>query len=103
MSAFAALVDWGTSSFRLWLVDGAGAVLAERRSGEGMATAGEAAGGFAGVLERQLAAALGFDSISKATGIYHTPEYGAALAAGGMEGGEGHVVNRTICAVEVAE
>ena len=54
MTAFAALVDWGTSSFRLWLVDGAGAVLAERRSGDGMATAGEAAGGFAGVLERQL-------------------------------------------------
>ena len=54
MTAFAVLVDWGTSSFRLWLVDGAGDVLAERRSGEGMATAGEAMGGFAGVLERQL-------------------------------------------------
>ena len=57
----------------------------------------------AGEQKIQLAAALGFDSISKATGIYHTPEYGAALAAGGMEKGEGHVVNRTICAVEVAE
>ena len=57
----------------------------------------------AGEQKIQLAAALGFDSISKATGIYHTPEYGAALAAGGMEGGEGHVVDRTICAVEVAE
>jgi|TARA_B110000116_G_C16665120_1_gene503565 uncharacterized protein (DUF1330 family) len=57
----------------------------------------------AGEQKIQLAAALGFDSISKATGIYHTPEYGAALAAGGMEGGESHVVNRTICAVEVAE
>ena len=29
-------VDWGTSSFRLWLIDAGGAVLAERRSGEGM-------------------------------------------------------------------
>ena len=29
-------VDWGTSSFRLWLVDRAGNVLAERRSHEGM-------------------------------------------------------------------
>jgi len=57
----------------------------------------------AGEQKIQLAAALGFDSISKATGIYHTPEYGAALAAGGMEGGEGHVVNRTICAIEVPE
>jgi uncharacterized protein (DUF1330 family) len=57
----------------------------------------------AGEQKIQLAAALGFDSISKATGIYHTPEYGAALAAGGMKGGEDHVVNRTICAVEVAE
>ena len=40
-----AAVDWGTSSFRLWLLDAAGAVLAERRSGEGMLTAG--AEGFA--------------------------------------------------------
>jgi len=27
-----AAVDWGTSSFRLWLIDPAGGVLAERRS-----------------------------------------------------------------------
>ena len=27
-------VDWGTSSFRLWLVDRGGEVLAERRSDE---------------------------------------------------------------------
>lgn len=33
-----AAVDWGTSSFRLWLIDGSGAVLAERRSAEGMAS-----------------------------------------------------------------
>ncbi|HJO08336.1 MAG TPA: DUF1330 domain-containing protein [Verrucomicrobiota bacterium] len=51
----------------------------------------------------QLAAALGFDNVGTATKIYDTPEYAAALAAGGMEGGEGLVVNRTICAVEVPE
>ena len=32
-------VDWGTSSFRLWLMDRDDHVLAERRSGEGMTTA----------------------------------------------------------------
>ncbi|MGX4773818.1 2-dehydro-3-deoxygalactonokinase [Bradyrhizobium guangdongense] len=47
-------VDWGTSSFRLWLVDRAGNVLAERRSGEGMLAAAKA--GFAGVLRSHLAA-----------------------------------------------
>lgn len=47
-------VDWGTSSFRLWLVDHAGHVLAERRSGEGMLAAAKA--GFAGVLQSHLAA-----------------------------------------------
>ena len=47
-------VDWGTSSFRLWLVDRAGSVLAERRSGEGMLAAAKT--GFAGVLEAHLAA-----------------------------------------------
>ena len=50
----------------------------------------------------ELAAALGFDSIDKATEIYSTPEYKAALATGGMEKGEGHVVHRTICAIEAA-
>ena len=34
-------VDWGTSSFRLWLVDRAGNVLGERRSHEGMMAAGK--------------------------------------------------------------
>jgi 2-dehydro-3-deoxygalactonokinase len=34
-AAFAA-VDWGTTRFRAWLLDVAGAVLAERRSDEGM-------------------------------------------------------------------
>ncbi|MGY8709711.1 2-dehydro-3-deoxygalactonokinase [Bradyrhizobium sp. 18BD] len=47
-------VDWGTSSFRLWLVDRAGKVLAERRSGEGMLAAAKA--GFSGVLQSHLAA-----------------------------------------------
>src|SRR4051812_50197844 len=47
-------VDWGTSSFRLWLVDRAGHVLAERRSDEGMLAAAKA--GFAGVLQSHLAA-----------------------------------------------
>jgi 2-dehydro-3-deoxygalactonokinase len=47
-------VDWGTSSFRLWLVDRAGKVLAGRRSGEGMLVAAKA--GFAGVLQSHLAA-----------------------------------------------
>ncbi|HEY6633521.1 MAG TPA: 2-dehydro-3-deoxygalactonokinase [Rhizobiaceae bacterium] len=49
-----AAVDWGTSSFRLWLLDAAGAVLAERRSGEGMLTAGTE--GFGPILEKHLAA-----------------------------------------------
>ncbi|MBW7973426.1 2-dehydro-3-deoxygalactonokinase [Bradyrhizobium sp. BR 10289] len=47
-------VDWGTSSFRLWLVDRAGHVLAERRSSEGMLAAAKA--GFSGVLQSHLAA-----------------------------------------------
>ena len=47
-------VDWGTSSFRLWLVDRAGQVLAERRSGEGMLAAAKA--GFPAVLQSHLAA-----------------------------------------------
>ena len=52
-AAYAA-VDWGTSSFRLWLVDGAGRALAERRSDEGMMAA--ARSGFAAVLHAHLAA-----------------------------------------------
>ena len=47
-------VDWGTSSFRLWLVGRDGAALAERRSGEGMTTAART--GFAEVLASHLAA-----------------------------------------------
>jgi 2-dehydro-3-deoxygalactonokinase len=52
-AAYAA-VDWGTSSFRLWLVDGEGRALAERRSDEGMMAA--ARSGFATVLRSHLAA-----------------------------------------------
>jgi 2-dehydro-3-deoxygalactonokinase len=48
-------VDWGTSSFRLWLIDHAGRVLAERRSQEGMVVAAKA--GFAAVLQSHLDAA----------------------------------------------
>lgn len=47
-------VDWGTSSFRLWLIGKEGGVLAERRSGEGMTTAART--GFAEVLNSHLAA-----------------------------------------------
>ncbi|PTM98406.1 2-dehydro-3-deoxygalactonokinase [Mycoplana dimorpha] len=43
-------VDWGTSSFRLWLTGHDGAVLAERRSDEGMTVAATA--GFASILAR---------------------------------------------------
>jgi 2-dehydro-3-deoxygalactonokinase len=48
-------VDWGTSSFRLWLVDRAGNILGERRSHEGMMAAGKL--GFATVLQSHLEAA----------------------------------------------
>ncbi len=47
-------VDWGTSSFRLWLIDRAGQVLAERRSDEGMLAAAKT--GFPAVLQSHLAA-----------------------------------------------
>ncbi len=47
-------VDWGTSSFRLWLIGKDGGVLAERRSGEGMTTAART--GFAEVLNSHLLA-----------------------------------------------
>lgn len=51
-TALCALVDWGTTSFRLWLVDSHGTVLAERRSHEGMMHCNTA--GFAQVLEQHL-------------------------------------------------
>ncbi|MDO6962625.1 2-dehydro-3-deoxygalactonokinase [Rhizobium alvei] len=49
-----AAVDWGTSSFRLWLMTADGRVLGERRSHEGMTSARES--GFAAVLDSHLAA-----------------------------------------------
>ncbi|KAB0680739.1 2-dehydro-3-deoxygalactonokinase [Aureimonas leprariae] len=51
---FCAAADWGTSSFRLWLLAGDGTVLGEKRSREGMQSA-VAAGGFSAVLETHLA------------------------------------------------
>lgn len=51
--AFAA-VDWGTSSFRLWLMNAGGEVLGERRSHEGMAIASQACG-FQRILKSHLA------------------------------------------------
>ncbi|MBR1214451.1 2-dehydro-3-deoxygalactonokinase [Bradyrhizobium sp. JYMT SZCCT0180] len=45
-------VDWGTSSFRLWLMNQAGDVLSERRSDEGMMAAAKI--GFAAVLQSHL-------------------------------------------------
>ncbi|OMI13977.1 2-dehydro-3-deoxygalactonokinase [Bradyrhizobium brasilense] len=45
-------VDWGTSSFRLWLTGAGGKVLGERRSDEGMTAAART--GFAAVLQSHL-------------------------------------------------
>ncbi|WFU48245.1 2-dehydro-3-deoxygalactonokinase [Sinorhizobium terangae] len=53
-AGYYAAVDWGTTSFRLWLVGEDGAVLAERRSAEGMTTAAKV--GFHAVLDTHLAA-----------------------------------------------
>lgn len=47
-------VDWGTSSFRLWLVGRSGEVLGEQRSNQGMMAAGKL--GFAAVLQPHLEA-----------------------------------------------
>lgn len=46
-------VDWGTTSFRLWLLSPAGTVLGERRSREGMTT-GAADNSFAKILASHL-------------------------------------------------
>lgn len=53
--AFCALVDWGTSNLRIWLVDDAGKVLREMQSAQGMGTIATPAG-FAEVLETNLGA-----------------------------------------------
>ncbi|AOF88359.1 2-dehydro-3-deoxygalactonokinase [Sinorhizobium sp. RAC02] len=54
-------VDWGTSSFRLWLIGKDGNVIAERRSGEGMTTAART--GFAEVLASHLTAVSAPDGL----------------------------------------
>lgn len=51
--AFAAAVDWGTTSFRLWLLDVDGNVLSERRSDEGLLALNKS--DFSRVLETHLA------------------------------------------------
>jgi 2-dehydro-3-deoxygalactonokinase len=51
--AAVAAVDWGTTRMRVWLLDAGGAVLAERRSDEGLLSVADA-GGFEAVLERHL-------------------------------------------------
>jgi 2-dehydro-3-deoxygalactonokinase len=51
-SPVVAAVDWGTTRIRVWLLDGQGGVLDERRSDEGMLSA--AGVGFSNVLERHL-------------------------------------------------
>lgn len=49
-----AAVDWGTTRMRVWLVDAAGKVLAERRGDDGLITAQQK--GFSTILEGHLAA-----------------------------------------------
>lgn len=50
--AAVAAVDWGTSHLRVWLLDAAGNVLAERRSAEGLLSVPSQ--GFAPILEKHL-------------------------------------------------
>jgi len=54
MAPFCAAVDWGTTNFRLWLLDAKGEVLAERSSSEGMCACQPDR--FESVLEMHLAA-----------------------------------------------
>ncbi|TIX94965.1 MAG: hypothetical protein E5V22_35630, partial [Mesorhizobium sp.] len=49
-----AAVDWGTTRLRVWLIDEAGNVLAERRGDDGLITA--QAAGFSTILEGHLVA-----------------------------------------------
>ncbi|MGN6469555.1 MAG: 2-dehydro-3-deoxygalactonokinase [Rhizobiaceae bacterium] len=53
-SPFCAAVDWGTSTFRLWLFDADGGIIADRRSADGLQSIGGREG-FPGVLESHLA------------------------------------------------
>ncbi len=52
MTPYYAAADWGTSSFRLWLVSTEGQIIAERSSDQGLAVA--AASGFEQILEDHL-------------------------------------------------
>ena len=52
MNAHCAAIDWGTSSFRIWMVAEDGTVLAERRSNEGLSETAQS--GFATVMEAHL-------------------------------------------------
>ena len=52
MTPYYAAADWGTSSFRLWLVSTEGQIIGERSSDEGLAVA--AASGFEQILEDHL-------------------------------------------------
>ncbi|UCI30967.1 2-dehydro-3-deoxygalactonokinase [Mesorhizobium sp. B4-1-4] len=49
-----AVLDWGTTRLRAWLIDGSGKVIAERRGDDGLLTAREK--GFSNVLEGHLGA-----------------------------------------------
>lgn len=54
MNPFCVGVDWGTSSFRLWVMASDGTTLSERRSDEGLIHSGKV--GFENVLETHLSA-----------------------------------------------
>lgn len=54
MLPFCAVVDWGTSRFRMWIVDAQGDVLAERRSDQGISRC--RTGEFGSILEQHLEA-----------------------------------------------
>jgi 2-dehydro-3-deoxygalactonokinase len=56
-----ALSDWGTTRFRLWIVDGEGHVLGEKRSDDGLDAS--RAKGFASVLEQNLASLAAPDDL----------------------------------------
>jgi 2-dehydro-3-deoxygalactonokinase len=51
---FCAAIDWGTSTFRLWLLDTDGAVLGKRRSEDGLQSI-RGKEGFPGIMESHLA------------------------------------------------
>src|SRR6185312_9367230 len=61
-SPLCAAIDWGTSTFRLWVLDADGHVLAERRSADGLQSIG-AKEGFPGVMESHLAEVRAPDSL----------------------------------------